>query len=52
MRLMRTHPVVRTMVVLGITTLALVLGAIMLPPKSSNAMPKDVPQPGSVAAPG
>lgn len=52
MQLTRTHPMVRTMVVLGITILALVLGAIMLPPKSSNAMPRDARQPSPVAAPG
>jgi hypothetical protein len=35
------NPVVRGLVVLGMTMLALLLSAILLPPKGSNAMPRD-----------
>jgi hypothetical protein len=31
----------QVLVVLGLTLLALVLGAILLPPKGSSAMPRD-----------
>jgi|HubBroStandDraft_4_1064222.scaffolds.fasta_scaffold664724_2 hypothetical protein len=35
------NPVVRALVVLGMTILVLLLSAILLPPKGSNAMPRD-----------
>jgi len=41
MRLVRSNPVIRILAVLGITVFALILGAILLPPNGSNAMPRD-----------
>jgi hypothetical protein len=41
MSLFRRNPVVRSLVVLGMTLLVLALSAILLPPKGSNAMPRD-----------
>jgi hypothetical protein len=41
MGLFRRSPMVRALVVLGITILVLVLSAILLPPKGSNAMPRN-----------
>jgi hypothetical protein len=41
MSLFRRNPAVRALVVLGMTLLVLALSAILLPPKGSNAMPRD-----------
>jgi hypothetical protein len=41
MGLFRRNPVVRALLVLGMTILVLLLSAILLPPKGSNAMPRD-----------
>jgi hypothetical protein len=41
MRLVRSNPVIRSLVVLCMTVFALILGAILLPPNGSNAMPRD-----------
>ena len=38
MSLFRRNPVVRTLVVVGMTVIVLFLSAILLPPKGSNAM--------------
>ena len=35
------NPVVRALVVLGMTILVLLLSAILLPPQGSDAMPRD-----------
>lgn len=35
------NPMVRALVVVGMTILVLLLSAILLPPKGSNAMPRD-----------
>jgi hypothetical protein len=37
----RRNPVIRALVVLGITVFALILGAILLPPQGSNTLPRD-----------
>jgi hypothetical protein len=41
MAIFRRNPVVRALVVLGMTIFVLALSAILLPPKGSNAMPRD-----------
>ena len=41
MLLARNNPVVRILIVLGITFVVLLLSAILLPPKGSSAMPRD-----------
>jgi len=41
MRLVPSNPVIRFLVVLCMTAFALILGAILLPPNGSNAMPRD-----------
>src|SRR5580700_299296 len=41
MGLFRRNPLVRALVVVGMTILVLLLSAVLLPPKGSNAMPRD-----------
>lgn len=41
MRSVRSNAVIRILVVLCTTVFALILSAILLPPKGSNAMPRD-----------
>ncbi len=41
MRMFRSNLARRMLVVMGITLCVLVLGAILLPPKGSSAMPRD-----------
>ena len=41
MQFARDNPVVRATVVLSLTILMLTLSALLLPPKGSNAMPRD-----------
>jgi len=48
----RSNPIIRALVVLGITVFALILGAILLPPQGSNAMPPDATGAAAVAPPG
>jgi len=50
-RLVRSNPVIRSLVVLGMTVFALILGAILLPPNGSNAMPRDGGGDTTVTAP-
>ncbi|HUA17085.1 MAG TPA: hypothetical protein VMG31_17455 [Verrucomicrobiae bacterium] len=47
MRLVRSHPAVRAVVVLGLTLVVLALGAIVLPPRGSRAMPRNSSAPQS-----
>jgi hypothetical protein len=37
----RGNPVIRSLVVLGMTLLVLILSAILLPPKGGSASPRD-----------